>query len=93
LHLQFVDDTLLLGEKYWANIRALKGILILFEEILGQKEIFYESMFMGVDVPNSWLKKASLVLACKIGDFSFTYPGLPIRVDYHKLQFWYPLLD
>jgi len=29
-HLQFVDDTLLLGGKSWANVRSMKVVLILF---------------------------------------------------------------
>ncbi|GAU51462.1 hypothetical protein TSUD_413600, partial [Trifolium subterraneum] len=31
-HLQFADDTLLLGVKSWANVRALRGVLVLFEK-------------------------------------------------------------
>jgi len=30
-HLQFVDDTLLMGAKCWGNIRILKSVLMLFE--------------------------------------------------------------
>ncbi|MCI34468.1 RNA-directed DNA polymerase (Reverse transcriptase), partial [Trifolium medium] len=30
-HLQFADDTLLLGTKSWANVRALRAVLVLFE--------------------------------------------------------------
>jgi hypothetical protein len=30
-HLQFADDTLLIGVKSWANVRALKAVLLLFE--------------------------------------------------------------
>ncbi|PNY07495.1 cysteine-rich receptor-like protein kinase, partial [Trifolium pratense] len=30
-HLQFADDTLLLGVKSWANVRALRVVLVLFE--------------------------------------------------------------
>ncbi|PNX63424.1 cysteine-rich receptor-like protein kinase, partial [Trifolium pratense] len=30
-HLQFADDTLLLGVKSWANVRALRAVLVLFE--------------------------------------------------------------
>ena len=32
-HLQFADDTLFLGVKIWANVRALRAVLLLFEEI------------------------------------------------------------
>ncbi|PNX89907.1 cysteine-rich receptor-like protein kinase, partial [Trifolium pratense] len=34
-HLQFADDTLLLGTKSWANVRALRAVLVLFESMSG----------------------------------------------------------
>ncbi|WJX63191.1 hypothetical protein P8452_48110 [Trifolium repens] len=36
-HLQFGDDTLLLGVKSWANVRALRAVLMLFETMSGLK--------------------------------------------------------
>ncbi|PNX66970.1 cysteine-rich receptor-like protein kinase, partial [Trifolium pratense] len=36
-HLQFADDTLLLGVKSWANVRALRAVLVLFETMSGLK--------------------------------------------------------
>ncbi|CAJ2637778.1 unnamed protein product [Trifolium pratense] len=36
-HLQFADDTLLLGVKSWANVRALRAVLVLFEIMSGLK--------------------------------------------------------
>ncbi|XP_024626870.1 uncharacterized protein [Medicago truncatula] len=38
-HLQFADDTLLLGVKSWANVRALRAILVLFENMSGLNPI------------------------------------------------------
>ncbi|KEH38027.1 hypothetical protein MTR_2g056180 [Medicago truncatula] len=43
-HLQFADDTLLIGDRSWANIRALKTLLILFEATSGLKVNFHKSM-------------------------------------------------
>ncbi|MCI50910.1 RNA-directed DNA polymerase (Reverse transcriptase), partial [Trifolium medium] len=40
LHLQFVDDTLLVGVKSWANVRALRDVLVLFETMSGLKVNF-----------------------------------------------------
>ncbi|CAJ2644765.1 unnamed protein product [Trifolium pratense] len=37
-HLQFADDTLLLGVKSWANVRALRAVLVLFKTMSGLKE-------------------------------------------------------
>ena len=43
-HLQFADDTLLLGVKSWANVRALRAILVLFENLSGLKVNYHKSM-------------------------------------------------
>ncbi|GAU40836.1 hypothetical protein TSUD_287740 [Trifolium subterraneum] len=64
-HLQFADDTLLIGAKSWANIRTLKAVLILFESISGLKVNFHKSMLFGLNVNISWLHAAASVLRCK----------------------------
>jgi hypothetical protein len=46
-HLQFADDTLLLGAKSWANVRALRAVLVLFESMSGLKVNFNKSMLVG----------------------------------------------
>ncbi|GAU37762.1 hypothetical protein TSUD_102790 [Trifolium subterraneum] len=43
-HLQFADDTLLLGVKSWENVRALRAFLVLFESMSGLKVNFNKSM-------------------------------------------------
>jgi hypothetical protein len=52
-HLQFVDDTLLLGSKSWLNVRALRAVLVLFESMLALKVNFNKSMFVGVNISES----------------------------------------
>ena len=42
-HLQFADDTLILGSKSWANIRAMRAVLVLFENLSGLKVNFSKS--------------------------------------------------
>ncbi|CAJ2668645.1 unnamed protein product [Trifolium pratense] len=53
-HLQFADDTLLLGVKSWANVRALRAVLVLFETMSGLKVNFNKSMLVGVNISDSW---------------------------------------
>jgi hypothetical protein len=79
-HLQFADDTLLLGAKNWANVRALRAVLVLFETMSGLKVNFNESMLVGINIPDSWLREAASVLCCRVGKISFLYLGLPIGV-------------
>ncbi|XP_024636402.1 uncharacterized protein [Medicago truncatula] len=63
-HLQFADDTLLLGEKSWANVRALHAVLILFESLSGLKVNFNKSLLVGINISDSWLFEAESVLSC-----------------------------
>ena len=86
-HLQFADDTLILGEKSWANIRAMRAVLLLFEALSGLKVNFSKSQLVGVNVHNSWLAEAALVLNCKVGSLPFVYLGLPISGNARRLTF------
>ncbi|GAU46852.1 hypothetical protein TSUD_241610 [Trifolium subterraneum] len=63
--LQFAEDTLLLGVKSWANIRALRAVLVLFETMSGLKLDFNKSILVGVNIPDSWLGEAVLALCWK----------------------------
>ena len=36
-HLQFDDDTLIIGNKSWLNVRSMRAILLIFEELSGLK--------------------------------------------------------
>nr|ABN08584.1 RNA-directed DNA polymerase (Reverse transcriptase) [Medicago truncatula] len=70
-HLQFEDDTLILREKSWANVRAMRAILLLFEALSGLKVNFSKSQLVGVNVPSSWLAEAVVVLNCNVGSLPF----------------------
>ncbi|MCI01894.1 RNA-directed DNA polymerase (Reverse transcriptase), partial [Trifolium medium] len=87
-HLQFVDDTLLLGSKSWANVRGLRAVLVLFELMSGLKVNFNKSMLVGVNISDSWLNEAASALRCKVGNVSFLYMGLPIGGDSRRMGVW-----
>ena len=92
-HIQFANDTLLIGGRSWANIRALKALLLLFEATSGLKVNFHKSMLVGVNIHDSWLAEAGSVLHCKLGKVPFLYLGLPIGGDPRNLKFSQPLID
>jgi hypothetical protein len=91
-HLQFADDTLILAEKSWTNVRAMRAVLILFEAISGLKVNFTKSQLVGVNVHQSWLTEAALVMRCRVGCFPFVYLGLPIGGNARLLSLWEPLI-
>ncbi|WJX94027.1 hypothetical protein P8452_75492 [Trifolium repens] len=91
-HLQFADDMLLMGVKSWANVRALRAVLALFESMSGLKVNFHKSMLVGVNIPVSWLGEAASVLCCRVGKIPFLYLGLPVGGDPRRLVFWDPVV-
>ena len=92
-HLQFVDDTIIIGEKSWQNVRTMRAMLLLFADISGLKVNFNKSMLTGVNIPVSWLSEAALVMNCRRGTIPFVYLGLPIGGDSRKFAFWKPIVD
>ncbi|GAU27943.1 hypothetical protein TSUD_146580 [Trifolium subterraneum] len=91
-HLQFADDTLLLGTKSWANVRALRAVLVLFETMSGLKMNFNKSMLVRANISVSWLQAPASALRCRVGNIPFLYLGLPIGGDQRRLSFWKPVL-
>ena len=91
-HLQFADDTLILAEKSWANVRSMHVVLILFESLFGLKVNFTKSQLVGVNVHESWINEAALVMRCKVKSIPFVYLGLPISGNVRLLSFWEPLI-
>ncbi|PNY15474.1 ribonuclease H [Trifolium pratense] len=92
-HLQFADDTLIIGKKCWSNILAMKAILQLFELISGLRVNFHKSELIGINVSLSWLQDAAKSLNCKVGSLPTKYLGLPIGGDPRKSQTWEPVIS
>jgi len=63
-HLQYADDTLIFGKKSWLNVRTMREVLLLFEEVSGLKVDFHKSLLAGVNISNSLLSEAASVLNC-----------------------------
>jgi len=58
----------------------------------GLKDNFYKGMLVGVNISDSWLNVAGIVLNYKVGKIPFMYLGLPIGGDLCRLVFWEPIL-
>ncbi|KEH35521.1 hypothetical protein MTR_3g093740 [Medicago truncatula] len=64
-----------------------------FEEVSGLKVNFHKSILTDVNVSESRLSEAALVMNCQKGVIPFVYLGLPIGGDSRKISFWKPVLD
>jgi len=92
-HLQFADDTIIMGKKCWLNVRSIRAVLLLLEEVLGLKVNFSKSMLTGYNIPHTWLSDAASALNCRTGTIPFVYLGLSIGGDSRRLSFWKPVVD
>ena len=61
-HLQFANDTLIIGEKNWLNVRSMRAVLLIFEELSGLKVNFHKSMLIGVNISDSWFAKVAFIM-------------------------------
>lgn len=92
-HFQFVDDTSIIGEKSWANVRSMGAVLTIFEQVFGLKVNFHKSLLTRVNVSDSRLQEAVMALSCIVGAFPFVYLGMPIGGDACRLEFWKSVMD
>lgn len=92
-HLQFVDDTIIVGEKTWQNVRSMRAVLLLFEDISGLRVNFHKSILTGANITEPWLVEAAMVMNCRRGTIPFVYLRLPIGGDSRKLGFWKPVVN
>jgi hypothetical protein len=92
-HLQYVDDTLYIGEASWENLWAVKAILRGFEMVSGLKVNFWKSNLMGINVSQEFLSSASNFLNCRIGSVPFVYLGLPVGANPRHITTWEPLIQ
>lgn len=58
----------------------------------GLKVNFHKSLLTGVNVSESWLLEAIVVMNFRKGTIPFVYLGLPIGGDARRLEFWKPVL-
>lgn len=49
-HLQYMDDTLIVGEKRCENIKIIKANLMMFKAMLGLKVNFHKNKLIGINI-------------------------------------------
>jgi hypothetical protein len=92
-HLQYADDTLIVGEASVENLWCVKAILRWFQLMSGLKVNFFKSRLLGVNVDEPFLRVASRFLNCKLGKFPFIYLGLPVGANPRKEATWNPVVE
>ena len=90
--LQYVDDTIFLGEATMENVRAIKAILRAFELASGLKINFAKSSCGAFSVSEQWTYDASNYLNYRLMSVPFAYLGIPIGANPRRYQIWDPLI-
>lgn len=92
-HLQYADDTIIMGAPTIQNINAAKFILRWYEFLSGLSINFKKSKLYTINCSSSWSNTAALSLNCRLDKFPSTYLGLPIGGSPTKYNFWKPVIE
>ncbi|GAU35431.1 hypothetical protein TSUD_375210 [Trifolium subterraneum] len=79
--LQFADDTILMGDCSWDNIRTIKSILRGFELVSGLKINFVKSKLYGINMETNILEAAATYLDCSHDSIPFNFLGIPVGAN------------
>ncbi|XP_071741033.1 uncharacterized protein [Rutidosis leptorrhynchoides] len=87
-HLQYADDTIFIGEWSRENILSLRYLLHCFKLASRLKINFQKSCLYGIGTSGIEVENVANILGCLVGQFPFTYLGLPIGSNMKKLKDW-----
>lgn len=90
--LQFADDALIFLPNLEDEVGNLRGILTMFESILGMNVNLAKSKLMLIGlVPN--LDRLASVLGCAVSSIPGIYLGLPLRGHLKSKHIWDPMME
>ncbi|CAJ2672826.1 unnamed protein product [Trifolium pratense] len=87
------DDTVLLGEASWDNVRTIKTILRGFELVSGLKINFVKSKMYGINVDANFLAAAASFLSCSFDSIPFKFLGISVGANPRRQDTWQPIVD
>ena len=91
--LQYVDDTVFVGEAEWENVIVLKAMLRGFELASGLKINYAKSQFGIIGGRVNWVNQAAQILKCRQLQTPFCYLGIPIGAKPSSNMVWEPLIS
>ncbi|XP_058774436.1 uncharacterized protein LOC131648722 [Vicia villosa] len=91
--LQFVDDTLLVGDGSWKHPWAIKSVLRGFEIVSGLGINFNKSKIVGININPHFLEVATSFLSSRTESKEFTFLAIRIGSNPRRVHSWRPLVD
>jgi hypothetical protein len=84
--IQYIDDTLIIMKVFQIVLFCLKGILHSFSPATGLKINFHKSCLLSINLDTVKTGQLAIVFGCQVGDFPFTYLGLPMGLTKPKIK-------
>lgn len=91
-HIQYADDTILVGDMSSSNVRAVKCILS-FELAAGLRVNFHKSGLIGIKANGGNIEQASTTLNCKVSNLPFKFLGILVGANQRRSATWVPLIN
>ncbi|GAB4844966.1 hypothetical protein Ancab_040114 [Ancistrocladus abbreviatus] len=91
-HLQYADDTVILGKATEENIKAVKCILRGMELVSGLKVNYHKSSLIGFGCDEIWVSMMAEFLLCKVVK-GFKFFGFNLGVKPRSKKAWEPVLQ
>ena len=92
-HVQYADDTLLIGEVSEKNILVMKSVLRWFELVSGLKINFFKSKLAVIGGNDLLLERFAHILNCKSMKAPFTYLGIEVGANPRRRSTWLKVLE
>ncbi|GJQ97360.1 putative RNA-directed DNA polymerase, eukaryota, reverse transcriptase zinc-binding domain protein [Tanacetum coccineum] len=92
-HLQYADDTIFFGEWCRENACKLMYILKCFEEVSGVGINLRKSCLYGIGVEGERVDAMARFMKCSVGEFPFTYLGLPVGTNMRRIGAWRKVIE
>lgn len=92
-HMQYADDTIVVGEWSVSNFANIIRILHCFYLSSGLKININKSNLLGFGVAKEEVENLARKYHCKAGYFPFFYLGFPIGTSTNKCESWAPIIN
>jgi hypothetical protein len=93
ISLQYADDTIIFLQKDLGMARNLKWLLTCFECMSGMPINYHKSDLLTINVDGDEANLFAQVFGCKLGNFPFTYLGVPLHFSKLRREDLRPVLD
>lgn len=79
--LQFVNDTMLIGDVSWRNLWSIKAILRGFELVSGLCINLCKSRLVGINLDPDFMQAVTMFLKCEIVSPNFTFLSILVGIN------------